>query len=61
MKKLKPCPACDGKRLFMVTFQAAWRKKYCIECVCGLGANKAFTKWGALRKWNRAKNRRIIK
>lgn len=61
MKKVKPCPACGGKRLFMVTAQWRWSKKHHVECICGFGANSAVSKWGALRKWNRAKNWRIIK
>ena len=54
MKKVNPCPVCGGKHIFMVTAQSGWRKHH-VECLCHFGANSAFTKWGAIRKWNRMK------
>lgn len=61
MKNPKPCPACGDKHLYTVYSYQGWRKKH-IECrYCHFCGKPAFTKWGAIRKWNRAKNWRIIK
>lgn len=60
MKNPNPCPACGDNHLFMVTAITGWRK-YHVECICHFCGSIAFTKWGAIRKWNRAKNWRSIK
>lgn len=60
MKKPKSCPRCGDKHIYTVYWIHSWRKH--IECrYCHFAGEPAFTKWGAIRKWNRAKNWRIIK
>lgn len=60
MKKVKPCPKCGDKHLYVV-ISSDW-KEYHIECrYCHFAGKPARTKWGAIRKWNRAKNWRIVK
>lgn len=64
-KKVKPCPACGDKHIYMVhswpSKRTGWRSKY-VECrYCHFSGKSAYTKWGAIRKWNRDKNRRVVK
>jgi len=60
-QKLKPCPACGDKHLYTVYSYQRRRNKH-IECrYCHFSGKPAFTKWGAIRKWNRAKNWRVVK
>lgn len=64
MKKIQPCPACGDKHLYTVYSwrgsRTGFRWKY-IECrYCRYAGKPALTKWGAFRKWNRAKNWRFV-
>lgn len=53
---LKPCPMCWCKFPDMVTFLTRWFNKYALECPrCHFFSKVAFTKRGAIRKWNRIK------
>ena len=54
MKSPKPCPACGGNQLFIVTAPYG-KRKYHIECICHFAISSTRTKWGAIRKWNRMK------
>ena len=62
MKKLKRCPFCNtyfgGKTLWHSVTARWWERKYNIECnYCKWNGEKARTKRGAVRKWNRDKGR----
>lgn len=64
-KKVKPCPACGDKHIYLVHSWPGrvfgYRNKY-LECrYCHFSGKIAFTKWGAIRKWNRAKNWKVVK
>lgn len=65
MSKIKsnPCPICGDKHRILCRTVAPRRwNKYWMECrYCHYCAEPAATKWGARRKWNRAKNWRIVK
>ena len=61
MNQPKPCPVCGDTHLYVVRSHHAGRRKH-IECrYCHFCGKTALTKWGAIRKWNRAKNGRVVK
>ena len=57
----KPCPLCGGNRLKFETDFGWLFDKYRLTCnrkYCWFSGERAFTKDGAIRKWNKDKFRR---
>lgn len=58
MKKRNPCPIC-GERNNIYRCKSAMHKlkSWFFSCgYCRFHSKKAFTRWGARRKWNKATN-----
>lgn len=63
IKHVKRCPHCGtyfgGATLWETWAAHWWQRKYNLECnYCKWNSKKARTKRGAIRKWNRDKERK---
>lgn len=55
--KLKKCPRCGDRHVYIYKSVLRHGKRWFIQCrYCRFSAKRAHTRWGAERNWNKATN-----